>query len=156
MNAKEKIINRFYESFSARNAEGMISCYHPDVTFTDPVFGRLSGAEVTGMWRMLCARAQDLEITFRAVSANGDSGSAHWEATYTFSKTGRRVHNVIDASFDFVGDLIIRHVDRFDLWKWAGMALGPAGLLLGWTPIIRGAVRKEARKGLEEFLKIRR
>ena len=152
MNPKEQTINRFYQSFSARNAEGMTACYHPDVIFSDPVFGRLSGAQATGMWRMLCARAQDLQITFGSVSASGDSGSAHWEATYTFSKTGRRVHNVIEATFDFVDDRIIRHVDRFNLWKWAGMALGPAGVLLGWTPLVRGPVRREARKGLEEFL----
>jgi ketosteroid isomerase-like protein len=140
MNSQEKTIQRFYESFIARDAEGMAKCYHPEVVFSDPVFGRLSGAEATGMWRMLCARAQGLAITFSSVSASGDSGSAHWEATYTFSKTGRRVHNV----------------DRFNLWKWAGMALGPAGILLGWTPMVRGAVRKEARKGLAEFLQIRR
>jgi ketosteroid isomerase-like protein len=156
MNSQEKTIQRFYESFIARDAEGMAKCYHPEVVFSDPVFGRLSGAEATGMWRMLCARAQGLAITFSSVSASGDSGSAHWEATYTFSKTGRRVHNVIDASFSFLGDRIVRHVDRFNLWKWAGMALGPAGILLGWTPMVRGAVRKEARKGLAEFLQIRR
>ena len=127
MNAQEKTIQRFFESFSARDAEGMAGCYHVEVVFSDPVFGTLSGPEATGMWRMLCARAQDLAITFNAVSATDATGSAHWEATYTFSKTGRRVHNMIDASFSFLGDRIVRHVDRFDLWKWAGMALGPSG-----------------------------
>jgi hypothetical protein len=102
---------------------------------------------------MLCARAKDLDIDFSAVAARGTSGSAHWEARYTFSKTGRAVHNVIEASFTFVDEKIIRHADSFSLWKWAGRALGPAGILLGWTPIIRGAVRREARQGLEAFLR---
>jgi hypothetical protein len=102
---------------------------------------------------MLCARAKDLEITFGAVSALGTSGSAHWEANYTFSKTGRAVHNVIEASFTFLDDKIVRHADRFSLWKWAGMALGPAGVVLGWTPLIRGTVRREAQQGLEDFLR---
>jgi hypothetical protein len=152
MNAHEQVIQRFYESFRAREAEGMCRCYHPEIVFSDPVFGRLTGAEATGMWRMLCARAKDLDIAFSAVRARGTSGSAHWEARYVFSKTGRSVHNVIEASFTFVDDRIVRHEDRFSLWKWAGMALGPAGILLGWTPIIRGAVRREARQGLQAFL----
>jgi ketosteroid isomerase-like protein len=153
VNPQEQLIQRFYESFRARDAEGMCGCYHPGVVFSDPVFGQLSGAHATGMWRMLCARAKDLEITFGAVSALGTSGSAHWEANYTFSKTGRAVHNVIEASFTFLDDKIVRHADRFSLWKWAGMALGPAGVVLGWTPLIRGTVRREAQQGLEDFLR---
>jgi ketosteroid isomerase-like protein len=153
MNPQEKIIHRFYESFRARDAEGMCRCYHPEVVFSDPVFGRLSGAEATGMWRMLCARAKDLQIAFSAVAAEGDSGTAHWEAKYAFSKTGRAVHNVIDASFTFQDDRIVRHVDRFSLWRWSAMALGPSGALLGWSPLVRGAVRREARRGLEAFLR---
>jgi ketosteroid isomerase-like protein len=153
MNTHEQVIHRFYESFRARDADAMCACYHPQCVFSDPVFGTLSAAEAVGMWHMLCARAQDLVITFTGVAAHGTAGSAHWEARYAFSRTGRAVHNVIDASFTFLDDRIARHVDRFSLWKWAGMALGPAGTLLGWTPVIRGAVRKEARRGLEAFLR---
>ncbi len=152
MNPREKTINRFYESFRSLDAEGMCACYHPHVVFSDPVFGVLSGNEAMGMWRMLCARAKELKISFSDVEAHGTEVTAHWEADYTFSQTGRSVHNVIDASFTFQDDKIVRHVDRFNLWKWAGMALGPTGLLLGWTPLVRGRVRTEARRGLEHFL----
>ena len=155
MNPGEQVINQFYESFRSRDAEGMCRCYHPDVVFSDPVFGQLPGPHAAGMWRMLCARAKDLEITFSKVAAHGTSGSAHWEATYTFSKTGRTVHNVIEASFTFLDDRIVRHADRFSLWRWAGMALGPVGVLLGWTPLIQGPIRREAQQGLEGFLRNR-
>lgn len=155
MNPQEQVIHRFYESFRARDAEGMCGCYHPEIIFSDPVFGQLSGADATGMWRMLCARAKDLRITFGAVAARENEGSAHWEAKYSFSKTGRAVHNVIEASFIFLDGRIVRHVDRFSFWKWAGMALGPAGMLLGWTPLIRGLVMREARRGLETYLRDR-
>lgn len=149
----EQTIHRFYESFHSLDAEGMIACYHPDIVFSDPVFGVLSGQEARGMWRMLCARAKGLKISFSGVKAQGTDGSAHWEADYIFSQTGRSVHNMVDASFTFQDDRIVRHADRFNLWKWAGMALGPTGLLLGWTPIVRGKIRKEARSGLEVFLR---
>jgi ketosteroid isomerase-like protein len=152
VNPNEQLINRFYESFSARNAEAMVACYHPDIVFSDPVFGRLAGPQAKDMWRMLCARAKDLAITFHSVSATRDDGSAHWEARYSFGKTGRPVHNVIEACFAFRDGKILRHEDTFSLWKWAAQALGPAGTFLGWTPLVRGAIRKEARRGLEEFL----
>ena len=153
MNPHEQVIHRFYESFGARNAEAMIECYHPDVVFSDPVFGQLAAADAKDMWRMLCARATDLAITFDAVSATQTEGSAHWDARYSFSKTGRPVHNVIEASFTFYDGKIVRHADRFSFWKWAAQALGPAGVFLGWTPLMRAAVRKEARRGLEEYLR---
>ena len=103
------------------------------------------------MWRMLCGRATDLKIVHSNVEADAESGSAHWDADYTFS-TGRAVHNPIDASFTFRDGLIADHRDDFDLYAWARQALGPVGLLLGWSPPVQGKIRGEARKGLEEFM----
>jgi hypothetical protein len=152
MHPNEQLIEKFYSGFQTRDAGRMSACYQPDVVFSDPVFGRLQGAQATGMWHMLCGRAKDLEITFNNVRADQATGSAHWEARYTWGKTGRPVHNVIEAAFEFRDGLIAQHVDSFSLWRWTRMALGPAGLLLGWTPLMQGAVRKEARRGLELFL----
>jgi hypothetical protein len=80
------------------------------------------------------------------------SGRAHWDARYTFSKTGRSVLNRIDASFMFKGGKIVRHVDRFPFWRWSRQALGATGLVLGWTPIVRRAVRREAALQLDAWL----
>ncbi len=130
----------------------MAACYAPDVTFSDPVFPALQGAAARGMWRMLCARGKDLRIEFSAVQADERSGSAHWEAWYTFTSTGKPVHNVIDATFTFSSGLITSHVDRFDLYRWSRQALGLKGALLGWTPLVRNAIRGTAARSLESFL----
>ena len=151
MHPNEQLIEKFYSSFQVLDAEGMTSCYHPEIVFSDPVFGNLSGAAAFSMWKMLCSRAKDLKISFADVHADDMTGTAHWEARYSFSKTGRSVHNVIEASFEFRDGRIVKHNDRFSLWKWAGMALGPTGLLLGWTPFLRGAIRKDASRGLDLF-----
>jgi ketosteroid isomerase-like protein len=155
MHPNAKLIERFYTCFQKKDAEGMAACYHPDVVFSDPVFTELHGDRAGAMWRMLAARAKSLEVTFRDVTADDTRGSAHWEAVYPFSQTGRRVHNVIDASFLFKDGKIIRHEDRFDLWRWAGMALGVKGRLLGWLPPVQGAIRKKAADGLDEFVAAR-
>lgn len=148
-----RLITDFYESFQRRDGAAMANAYAADARFTDPVFPDLEGAEVGAMWRMLTERGKDLEVTFRDVSADGDTARAHWEATYTFSATGRRVHNVIDATFDLRDGRIVRHVDSFDLWRWMRMALGPKGVLLGWLPPVQAALRKQARRGLTAFMK---
>jgi len=148
----EALIERFYRAFQARDAAGMGACYHPEVVFSDPVFPELRGRAAGAMWTMLCGRAKDLDLVFGDVHADDARGRAHWEARYTFSPTGRRVYNEIDAIFDFRDGLIARHVDRFDFWRWARQALGPTGWLLGWTPIMRDKVRSEARRGLDAFL----
>ncbi|MBS0336096.1 MAG: nuclear transport factor 2 family protein [Proteobacteria bacterium] len=151
MHPNEQLIQRFYEAFARRDAEAMAACYHRDVEFSDPVFPDLRGDEARDMWRMLAGRAADLEVRFEVRGADDRKGAAHWDADYTFSKTGRKVNNRIDAEFEFEDGLIRRHTDHFDLWRWSRMALGTPGLVLGWSPVIGNAVRKEAAKGLAAF-----
>jgi ketosteroid isomerase-like protein len=147
-----ELIRRFYSAFQKRDAEGMVACYAPDVRFSDPVFPDLVGDRAKGMWRMLCARGKDLRIEFRDVSADETSGRAHWEAWYTFTTTGNPVHNIIDAEFRFANGLIVEHRDRFHLYRWSRQALGATGLLLGWTPIVQGKVRRQAARALDSYL----
>ena len=146
------LIERFYSAFARRDVEAMLSCYRADAAFRDPVFGALAGAQVRAMWRMLNARATDLAIEFADVAATESDGSAHWEARYTYTATERQVHNRIDAAFEFRDGLIARHVDRFSLWRWAAMALGVKGALLGWFPPVRNAIRARAAKGLASYM----
>ena len=145
------LIEKFYAAFSRRDAEEMAACYHPDVEFSDPVFPNLAGEEACDMWRMLCERGKDLKIEWSRGEADDASGSVHWEARYTFSGTGRPVHNRIDARFEFEDGLIRRHRDTFDLWAWAGQALGLKGRLLGWTPMVKKAIQSQAEKSLKAF-----
>ena len=146
------LLTGLYNAFAARDGDAMASAYTPDAAFSDPVFTDLHGKEVGAMWKMLCSRAKDLRVEARDISASDLEGKAHWEAWYTFTKTGRPVHNVIDATFEFRNGRIAVHRDQFDLWKWAGQALGTSGKLLGWSPIIQGAVRKQAREGLAKYM----
>jgi hypothetical protein len=104
------------------------------------------------MWRMLTGQAKDLRIELLEHHIQGEEGSAHWRAHYTFSQTGRPVINDVRASFRFAGGLISEHTDDFGFYRWARQALGPRGLILGWTPIVRSAVRGRARASLEQFL----
>jgi ketosteroid isomerase-like protein len=146
------LIERFYGAFSERDGAAMAACYRPDVSFSDPVFPDLRGAEAGAMWRMLTARATDLLVELVEREANDQRGSARWQARYTFTQTGRPVVNDVRASFRFADGLIVEHRDEFDFHRWARQALGPTGLLLGWTPLVRSAVRRRARAALDEFL----
>jgi len=152
MNPNEKLIEIFYTSFQKLDAEAMVGCYHPDIRFSDPVFPNLSATEAGAMWRMLCSQAKNFELTFADVQGNEQMGKAHWEARYDFSATGRRVHNKIDAEFEFQDGKIIKHNDTFNFWKWSSQALGPVGLLLGWTPLLRRKVQKQAGERLAKFI----
>jgi hypothetical protein len=101
INPMKGLIETFYTAFQQRDAATMISCYHDDITFTDPAFGELKGDDAKAMWKMLCGNATDLRIEYSNITASLKKGSAHWEAWYSFSKTGRKVHNVIEAVFEF-------------------------------------------------------
>ena len=152
MNTNEETIRRFYTAFQKRDAAGMNACYAQDVQFSDPVFTDLRGDAARAMWTMLCERGKDLKIEFRDVRADGATGAAHWEAWYTFSGSGRQVHNIIDATFEFRDGKISKHTDRFDLHRWAGQALGFMGKLLGGTSFLQDKVRGTAAKSLEDYM----
>jgi len=147
-------ITRFYAAFARLDGEAMQACYATDATFQDEAFTLEGRRQVGGMWRMLCdaTRAKGADVWRLEVSDITDR-SAHWEAHYRFSATGRMVHNIIDAEFEFTpGGLIQRHRDRFGFWRWSRQALGTPGLLLGWTPFLRNKVRAQAATNLAVFL----
>ncbi|MFT4771922.1 MAG: hypothetical protein ACI9D1_001957, partial [Cryomorphaceae bacterium] len=85
------------------------------------------------------------------VKASDQAGSAHWEAKYTFSKTGRKVHNSIDATFEFSDGKIIKHTDDFDLKKWAKQAMGLKGALLGGTGFFKKKLQEQTNGMLAKF-----
>lgn len=156
MHPNAALIERFYKAFQARDAEVMAACYAPDARFSDPVFTELRGELPGDMWRMLCERGRDLAVEFSKVQADDNRGSARWEARYTFSQTGRAVHNVIEARFEFRDGLIAEHVDTFDLYRWMSQALGLSGRLLGWLPPAQNALREKAIGGLTAWRAARR
>ena len=145
----KEIIQQFYQSFQQLDAEGMVKCYHKEVVFEDPAFGRLEGVRAANMWRMLCdsQKGRDFAIKYTKVTED----SAYWEAFYTFSPTGRKVHNKIIAQFEFKEGLIVRHTDFFDLHRWAKQAMGFKGAILGWSEYFKKKLRQQTHRMLEKY-----
>ena len=152
MTDNASIIRRFYDAFAKTDALTMGRCYADHVVFSDPVFPRLKGEEARAMWRMLCARSKDFSLSYDGVEADEHSGKVRWVAHYTFSKTGRSVENIVNATFRFANGAIIEHTDRFDFWRWSRQALGAAGLLLGWTSSLQRKAQGTAAQSLAEYL----
>lgn len=146
-------IEKFYQSFQNFDAESMIACYHQEITFEDPAFGVLKGEKAKNMWRMLCKslKEQKGEIRFSNIVSDNNTGTANWEAYYTFSITGKKIHNIIKSEFEFKDGLIIKHTDTFDLYKWSKQALGFKGVLIGWTPFFKKKLNIQTNRLLSQF-----
>jgi len=151
MQPNEQLIHDFYNAFQKLDWQTMQQCYAQNIHFSDAVFGDLNGDDAAAMWHMLCDRAKDFELSFSDVQADDNHGSARWEAGYTFSQTGRKVQNVIFAEFQFAEGKIVRHSDHFSFWRWSRMALGPMGVLLGWSGFLKRKVQQQALAGLKLF-----
>ena len=148
----EALIRKFYEAFARADAAAMTDCYADDVTFSDPAFGVLHGADAKNMWKMLVEKSGGtLKINFDNVQADGAQGSADWVAEYVFSQTKRPVVNRIHAEFEFKDGKIFRHADDFDFWNWSKQALGIPGLLFGWSTFMQTEIRRNAVAALSEF-----
>lgn len=149
----QALIKKFYEAFARLDGEAMAACYHSEVVFEDPAFGVLKGAHAGNMWRMLCKsqKGKDFQVTFRDIQASEAGGSAFWEARYTFSKTGRKVHNKIKAQFEIRDGKIMKHTDVFDLKSWAAQAMGFKGALLGGTKFFQRKLQAQTKGMLGKF-----
>ena len=143
------ILHRFYTAFAQRDWSTMGACYRDDAHFSDPVFPDLDAAGTRAMWKMLMTGAKDFRLTFSIIEENAASGRVTWDAWYTFSATGRPVHNRVTSTFTLRDGLILVQHDRFDFWRWSRQALGATGLFLGWTPLVKSKVRRTAMRSLE-------
>ena len=147
------IISNFYSAFQKLDYQGMNNCYSDDIVFNDPVFGLLRGDEAKAMWEMLCKNAKDFSLTFSNIQLlDEEYATCNWIATYTFSKTGKKVVNNIKAFMRLKDGKIIEHSDGFKISKWAAQALGLPGVLFGWTGFMKSKIQKNARKSLIAFI----
>lgn len=152
MENNAEIINKFYTSFQKLDYKTVQSLYHDDATFSDPVFGALNVKQTRAMWEMLFKSAKNFSLEFSDVAVQGNEGTCRVTATYTYSLTGRRVVNHIYPHFLFKEGKIYKQKDVFDLWKWAGQALGPVGSLLGWLPAFQNKIRYTAKEKLDKYM----
>lgn len=153
MNSNEQLIHKFYSAFQQLDANGMNACYSNDIVFFDPAFELLRGEEVKAMWEMLCNNAKDFSLTFGNIKDLGDDYyNCDWVATYTFSKTGRKVVNNVRAHMKLMDGKIIEHSDAFSLHNWSKQALGFSGWLLGWNSFFQRKIKNTARRNLLKYM----
>ncbi len=147
------VIAKFYTAFQQLDYQTMNRCYSDDIVFNDPAFGLLRGDEAKCMWEMLCKNAKEFSLTFSNIQLlDEEYATCNWIATYTFSKTGRKVINHIKAFMKLKDGKIIEHSDAFKLSNWAAQALGLKGVLLGWTGFMKRKIQQNARKNLIAFI----
>lgn len=150
----ESVATIFYTAFQNKDAQKMQSLYHDKAVFQDPAFGKLNALEAGNMWLMLMERSKGkLDVTFKIIEETDEAATCLWEAKYLFGPKKRPIHNKITAHLKFKDGLIIEHIDNFNFWKWAGMALGPTGWLMGFTPFLKNKVRANVKDLLQKYMR---
>ncbi len=153
MDNRDELINKFYSSFQKLDHAGMNNCYNNDIVFFDPVFGLLRGDEARAMWEMLCRNAKDFSLTYSNIKhLDEEYSTCDWVASYTFSKTGKKVVNTIKAHMRFADGKIVEHSDAFSLHKWSTQALGFSGWLLGWNSFFQRKIKNGAKRNLLKYI----
>lgn len=153
MNTNKDVVNKFYSAFQRLDYKGMNNCYSEDIVFFDPVFEILKGDEARYMWEMLCKNAKDFSLTYgNIMELDNEYCTCDWVATYTFSKTGKKVVNNVKANMKLDNGKIIEHSDAFSIHKWSRQALGLTGELFGWNSFFQRKIKNQARRNLLKFM----
>ena len=116
------LLHRLFTSLNQHDHQEMAACYHADATFRDIAFDLRGSKQIHAMWHMICET--DIRASFHLLEVDDRVGHVTLIDDYTFSSTGRAVHNVIDSHFRLRDGLIIEHQDLCDARVWAAMALG--------------------------------
>ena len=144
--ANAALIDRFYEAFARQDGEAMAACYTPDAHFSDPVFTDLHGEEV----------GRDVADALRARHRPaGRALGGRGRRRAGLGPLGGRLHVLHRATgpqrdrglVSLPGRPDRRPSRQFDLWAWSRQALGPLGVVLGWSPPVQGKIRAQARAG---------
>lgn len=149
----QELLEHFYHSFKYKKVDDMLACYHNEIEFTDPAFGTLKSDEVKNMWRMQLGRSTPLTMDYHNISADALKGSAHWTASYIFTKTNRPVINNVTGHFEFRDGKIIKHVDSFDLHRWAKQALGYKSTILHTFGLLEISIQRKSKQALKDYMK---
>lgn len=151
--SNQDLLLKFYHSFSLGKAEDMISCYHDDIEFEDPAFGKLKGERAKNMWRMLLSNKDaDLRVEYNNIKANDSNGKVSWKADYFYGQFKRPITNHVEATFEFKDGKIIKHKDDFDLWNWTMQSLGMIGYVLGWSSYMKNKINTKTSRLLTEYM----
>ena len=142
------LLHRLFTGLSHHDHGEMASCYHQDAAFRDIAFDLIGKKQIHAMWHMISET--DIRPTFHVVRADEERGVVKLVDDYTFTSTGKPVHNIIVSNFRFQGGRIIDHQDVCDARAWASMALGgPVGFFAGRFRILRSF---QARRLLRSFI----
>lgn len=147
----EQLLATLFQCLNARDPVGIANCYHQDASFQDIAFTLNGKKQIEAMWDFICSPDEngtpsDIQAVVLDLSANESTGRATVVDIYTFRKHKRHVANLIESSFTFQGDKIIRQVDHCDPVCWARQAIGGfSGFLAGHVGCIR---RGQAMKTL--------
>ncbi|AXT51904.1 nuclear transport factor 2 family protein [Aquimarina sp. BL5] len=146
-----ELVNTFYTALSDHDAEKMVSLYHDEIVFKDPIFGELKGQTAKKMWYWLLENGPDMRIKYSNVKGNDSTGSAYWEARYTFGLEKKPVINKVKANFEFENGKIIKHTDDFSLHRWAAQSMGWKGKIMGGTIYFKKKLQFKSRTMLKNY-----
>ncbi|GAA4279459.1 nuclear transport factor 2 family protein [Aquimarina mytili] len=147
----KEVIKAFYTALNNHDVDTMVSYYHDEIIFEDPIFGKLEGDKAKKMWYWLCENGKDLTVKFSDIKVNHDKGSAYWEARYTFGGRKRPVLNRVTSTFEFKDRKIIKHTDNYSLHRWSSQAMGWKGRVIGGSSYFRKKIQYRSNRLLDKF-----
>ncbi len=152
MSSKE-VVTKFYDAFKSKDFKTMQSLYAINARFNDEVFQGLNGFEAGKMWEMLLKSGKDMTVDYEILDTSKNTAKVQWIANYTFSKTGRKVRNVVTSEFEIEDGKIYTQRDKFSFGKWSKQALGFVPWLIGFTGIPQKKVQETAARGLNDYIR---
>jgi SnoaL-like domain len=144
------VLDSFYGAFLRQDAVTMGSLYHPQASFSDPVFPDIRGATVEYMWRMFCSETASFTLTYEILFADERKAQVEWVAGYKWQ--GRMIKNQVLSTLSLWDGLIVRQIDEFDFPVFARQAFGLKALVLGHTAHFRQKIQVKAKQRLNQFI----
>jgi hypothetical protein len=148
----EPAVRRLLHGLASHDAGLLLSVYHPQASYTDPVHPDIRGARLGWLIRYRLAHFEHLQGEPLWIRGDERKGQMQWRLSWRRRGATGQGRLTLLTTFSFWEDAIVRQVDEFQPWACLRQTRGLSGLALGWLPGRLSTEQRRAAAGLDRFI----
>ncbi|MBF0238087.1 MAG: nuclear transport factor 2 family protein [SAR324 cluster bacterium] len=141
-------LESFFKAIIQLDYEAISSFYSPEAVYSSPVFDKITGPEIHGMWRLVCEMSHEIDIKIGHIEVHDQECEVSWLLKYDIPVLKKIIEQPVHSIFKMDGNGIISHEDQYNFAQWSGMLLGHWGVTFGHLSLLQLFFRKVVRQVL--------
>ncbi len=142
---KLQLLDSYFAALRTGQWSQLASFYHAQISYASPLFPDVRKELVQASWEYLLGQIQNIETAHEIQFCDERKAHLSWVITYKLrDRPRKKVRLKGRTSLSFWDNKIVRQVDDWHLYAWAGKQFGLMGKLFGWSNSFRDQMQSRA------------